>query len=268
MGLMSLHDAAPRRAGRSTINKILPMDFSAERIQNFYAGFQKIDGVACDKRQSVPVGDGRDLAGGSGDHMPCRIPFCFQLAPDMCGTHGKREDAPFHTVTERLQPVAQFGFPSALRQPLDASPQLADCDRAHVDFPLVFPHPRHDPGIGLTLCRFAEDIRIHEKTHKSRGLDESRSRSGISNGAGQAKRRSASPLFAGRDIRRRVMVFSSSINTSKSSPGERPSSWRIGTGSTIWPFWERMVVMNIKFCLLGSTLSNDSFIRFCPRGKS
>jgi hypothetical protein len=64
---------------------------SAERVQDFYAGFQKIAPVACDNRQAVSVGDGGDLAVESGDHVPCRIPFCFKLAPDMGGTRGKGE---------------------------------------------------------------------------------------------------------------------------------------------------------------------------------
>ena len=59
-----------------------------------------------------------------------------------------------------------------------------------------------------------------------------------SNEAWQFSSRSTKPRLAGWEMRRNVIVCSSSMETSNSQPADRRSSFRTVVGRTTWHFWE------------------------------
>ncbi len=98
-------------------------------------------------------------------------------------------------------------------------------------------------------------------------LEVSRSRGGRSKGEGQDFSSALNPRLGGREMRRRMIVSSSSMATSKSSPGARSRARRTAAGSTIWPFWDRTVVtVGKSYCMAAFSASADlkSFIRGMP----
>ena len=86
-------------------------------------------------------------------------------------------------------------------------------------------------------------------------------RSGTSNGCGQEKRCATRPAFAGLEIRRNRIDPSSSIRTSKSSPGLRPSRSRTSAGRTIWPFFDSTVVTG-RIILLGAPVRQGRAVEY------
>jgi len=82
----------------------------------------------------MPVCCGGELAVDGRKDDACRVPLCFQLSPDVCSAGVEAEDAPFHTVTKRLQPCAELSFSPATRQTLYASADFSDTDGADVEF--------------------------------------------------------------------------------------------------------------------------------------
>lgn len=216
---------------------------SEKRVQDLRPSFQKIARVARDHRETVSFRDCCDLAVEAGNRVSGCITPGHHLTPHMRATGRKCKNPPLHAVAEGGEPPAQFCFPGAIGEPFDASSQFANANGGRIDLPLVFPKPRHHVCIWTAFCGFAQNIRINQKVHSSSGREESRERSGTSNGKGQAASRSTKPLFAGFETRRSVRAFSSSTKTSKSSPGASPSFWRMGRGRTTWPFCDKTVVM-------------------------
>lgn len=216
---------------------------SEKRVQDLRPGIQKIARVARNHREGVSFSDCCDLAVEAGNLMACSIAPRHHLTPNVGGTCRECKNPPLHAVADGSEPPAQFCFPGAIGQPLDPSSQLANANGGRIDLPLVFPKPRHHVCIWTALCGFAQNIRINQKVHSSSGGEESSERSGTSNGEGQEASRSTNPLFAGFETRRSVRAFSSSTKTSKSSPGDSSSCWRMARGRTTWPFWDKTVVM-------------------------
>ena len=173
-----------------------------------------------------------DLAVERWDADACLVPFRLELAPDVGGARIEAEHAAFHAIADGLKPCPQLRFPFALRKSLDATADLADGDRADVEFALVLAQPCDNLRVRLRLHRLAIHIRVNEIAHSDGGSRSSASRAGISKVTGQASSRSTRPRFAGWVTRRRVMVSSSSMETSKSSPACRCIFARTGPGRT------------------------------------
>lgn len=189
-----------------------------KRVQRFDPALFKVCGVSRDDDERVAAGGGGDLAVQGGDGHACYFPFCLELPPDVGGAGVESENAALHAIAEGLEPSAELGFAFAVGQSLDSPPDFADGDGADVELAFVLTEPFDDPGVRLGFCLFAENVGIDEVVQNAREAVSSFSRSGISNEAGQASRRSTKPRFAGWEMRRSVMVSSSSTVTSKSSP--------------------------------------------------
>ena len=139
----------------------------------------------------------------------------------MSGAGVEAEDTALHAVTKGLEPLLELGLALPIWKALDATADLANGDGADVKFALVLAQPVDDPGLRLPFCLLAGDVGIDEIAQNKGGAVSSFSLTGISKGPGQARRRSTRPRFAGWLTRRRVMVSSSSMVTSKSSPACR-----------------------------------------------
>ena len=141
------------------------------------------------------------------DHpIPCRL---------LGGARVEAEHAALHAIAYGLKPCSQLPPALSIGQPLDAAADLADGDGADVEFALVLAQPCDDLRVRLRLHRLAIHIRVNEVAHSDCGSRSSASRAGISKVEGQASSRSTRPRFAGWVMRRRVMVSSSSMETSK-----------------------------------------------------
>ena len=121
------------------------------------------------------------------------VPLGFELSPDVSGADVVAENPAFHAGTDGLQPGTELRLTLAFWKTLNAPADLANSDGAHIEFALMLAEPLNDLGVRLGFDRLAVNVRIDEITHRAGGSESSRSRAGISNGTGQASRRSTKP---------------------------------------------------------------------------
>lgn len=121
------------------------------------------------------------------------VPLGLELSPDVCGADVVAENPTFHAVADGLKPSMELRLSIAFWKALNATADLANSDRAHIEFALMLVEPLNDLGFRPGLDGLAINVRIDEIAHNAGGSESSQSRSGISKAAGQASKRSTKP---------------------------------------------------------------------------
>ena len=139
------------------------------------------------------MGSGCDLTVERGHTDACLVPLGFELTPDVSSACVETENSSFHAVADGLKPLTELCLAPAISQTLNATTDFTNRDGAHIEVRLVLAKPLNHLLIRFGFDRFAIDVGINQIAHSEGGSESSPSRTGISNGAGQASRRFTRP---------------------------------------------------------------------------